>query len=131
MKPPEVLTRDRLLASYEVKPVLDKLRQTLLGAGLMLLTSALLLGGLIHSDANEDGVYGELHLLCRLCWDLTAGSVDTSMSDPATNIAGLHFESAMDHRVTIVATANLTWKAVMFCGIEKLCLQPQPPSLLL
>lgn len=59
MKPPEVLTRDRLLASYQVKPVLTKLRQTLLGAGVVLLTSAVLLGGLIQSGTDEDGVYGE------------------------------------------------------------------------
>lgn len=83
VKPPEVLTRDRLLASYQVKPVLTKLRQTLLGAGVVLLTSAVLLGGLIQSGTDEDGVYGEqdtiaLHNLqqrddCRLtgssgCW---------------------------------------------------------------
>lgn len=58
VKPPEVLTRDRLLASYQVKPVLTKLRQTLLGAGVVLLTSAVLLGGLIQSGTDEDGVYG-------------------------------------------------------------------------
>lgn len=58
VKPPEVLTRDRLLASYQVKPVLDKLRQTLLGAGVVLLTSSVLLGGLIQTG-SEDGVYGE------------------------------------------------------------------------
>lgn len=59
VKPPEVLTRDRLLASYQVRPVLTKLRQTLLGAGVVLLTSSVLLVGLIRSDTDEDGVYGE------------------------------------------------------------------------
>jgi hypothetical protein len=59
VKPPEVLTRDRLLASYQVKPVLVKLRQTLLGAGVVLLTSAVLLVGLLQSGMDEDGVYGE------------------------------------------------------------------------
>lgn len=58
VKPPEVLTRDRLLASYQVKPVLTKLRQTLLGAGVVLLTSAVLLTGLIQTG-SEDGVYGK------------------------------------------------------------------------
>jgi hypothetical protein len=59
VKPPEVLTRDRLLSSYQVKPVLAKLRQTLLGAGVVLLTSAVLLAGLIQTGTDEYGVYGE------------------------------------------------------------------------
>jgi hypothetical protein len=61
VKPPEVLTRDRLLASYQVRPVLDKLRRTLLGAGVILLTSSVLLGGLLQSGTDEYGVYGECH----------------------------------------------------------------------
>jgi hypothetical protein len=59
VKPPEVLTRDRLLSSYQVRPVLAKLRQTLLGAGVVLLTSAVLLAGLIQTGTDEYGVYGE------------------------------------------------------------------------
>lgn len=61
VKPREVLTRDRLLASYQVQPVLTKLRQTLLGAGVVLLTSAVLLVGLLQTEADDDGVYGEEH----------------------------------------------------------------------
>jgi hypothetical protein len=45
VKPPEVLTRDRLLATYTTKPIMAKLRQTLLGAGGILLASSLLLVG--------------------------------------------------------------------------------------
>lgn len=67
MKPPEVLTRDRLLASYQVRPVLDKLRQTLLGAGVILLTSSVLLVGLIQSGTDEYGVYGECRAVMYVC----------------------------------------------------------------
>lgn len=65
VKPPKVLTRDRLLSSYQVKPVLAKLRQTLLGAGVVLLTSAVLLTGLIQTGTDEYGVYGEV--MCHNC----------------------------------------------------------------
>lgn len=58
MKPPEVLTRDRLLGMYEVKPVLSKLRSTLVGSGAALLVCAVLLFGLIRAGADEDGMYG-------------------------------------------------------------------------
>lgn len=58
MKPPEVLTRDRLLATYEVRPTLAKLRSTLLGMGGILLVTALLLLGLIKAGTDADGVYG-------------------------------------------------------------------------
>ena len=50
--------RDRLLGTYEVKPVLQKLRSTLLGAGGLLLTSAVALLVLIKSGADVDGMYG-------------------------------------------------------------------------
>jgi hypothetical protein len=63
VKPPEVLTRDRLLGTYEVKPVLAKLRRTLLGAGGMLLVVSVLLFGLIKAGTDEDGVYGELFVM--------------------------------------------------------------------
>lgn len=66
VKPPEVLTRDRLLASYQVRPVLDKLRQTLLGAGVILLASSVLLVGLLQSGTDEYGVYGERHAMMRM-----------------------------------------------------------------
>ena len=58
VKPPECLTRDRLLGMYETKPVLQKLRVTLIGSGVMLLTSSVLLFGIIKSEADEDGMYG-------------------------------------------------------------------------
>lgn len=45
-------------ATHQVKPVLEKLRRTLLGAGVLLLTSSVLLVGLIQTG-TEDGVYGE------------------------------------------------------------------------
>ena len=58
MKPPEVLTRDRLLGTYEVKPTLARLKTTLLGTGGSLLFSAFLLFGLISTQADADGMYG-------------------------------------------------------------------------
>lgn len=59
IKPPEVLTRDRLLGTYEVKPALGRLKTTLLGTGGVLLLSGSLLFGLIASSSDADGVYGE------------------------------------------------------------------------
>ena len=59
VKPPEVLTRDRLLGTYEVKPTLTRLKATLLGTGSSLLVSAVLLLGLINSQADADGMIGE------------------------------------------------------------------------
>lgn len=47
------------LASPQVRPVLSKLRGTLVGAGALLLTCSLLLTGLISAHSDEDGVYGE------------------------------------------------------------------------
>lgn len=58
VKPPEVLTRDRLLGMYETKPVLQKLRVTLIGSGILLFLSATLLYGIIRADADENGMYG-------------------------------------------------------------------------
>ncbi|CAK0786661.1 hypothetical protein CVIRNUC_009875 [Coccomyxa viridis] len=58
VKPPEVLTRDRLLGTYEVKPTLARLKTTLLGTGGSLLFSAFLLFGLISTQADADGMYG-------------------------------------------------------------------------
>ena len=58
IKPPEVLTRDRLLGTYEVKPTLARLKTTLLGTGGVLLLSSTLLFGLISSKADGDGMYG-------------------------------------------------------------------------
>lgn len=58
VKPPEVLTRDRLLGMYEVKPVMAKLRSTLIGSGSMLLVCAVILSGIISATSDDDGVYG-------------------------------------------------------------------------
>ena len=63
VKPPEVLTRDRLLGTYEVKPTLARLKTTLLGTGGVLLLSSSLLFGLLGSKADGDGMYGEGHAL--------------------------------------------------------------------
>ncbi len=60
VKPPEVLTRDRLLGMYEVKPALSRLKTTLLGTGGVLLLSGSILFGIIASSADADGVYGEI-----------------------------------------------------------------------
>lgn len=54
VKPPEVLTRDRLLAMYEVKPVMRKLRSTLVGSGASLLATSLLL--LIIMQSGIEGL---------------------------------------------------------------------------
>jgi hypothetical protein len=58
VKPPEILSRDRLLGTYEVRPVLAKLRGTLLGAAGLLVAASLALGGLIAAHTDADGVYG-------------------------------------------------------------------------
>ncbi|KAL3525622.1 hypothetical protein ACH5RR_013994 [Cinchona calisaya] len=42
VKPPEILARDRLLGSYKVKPVIQLLKQTLVGTGVVLVASVLL-----------------------------------------------------------------------------------------
>ncbi|KAH7434671.1 hypothetical protein KP509_06G029700 [Ceratopteris richardii] len=39
VKPPEVLARDRLLGAYQVKPVMNRLKQTLIGAAALLVTA--------------------------------------------------------------------------------------------
>nr|XP_029154059.1 protein CONSERVED IN THE GREEN LINEAGE AND DIATOMS 27, chloroplastic isoform X2 [Arachis hypogaea] len=41
-KPPEILARDRLLGSYKVKPVVQLLKQTLVGTGALLVTGVML-----------------------------------------------------------------------------------------
>lgn len=58
VKPPEVLTRDRLLGTYEVKPVLARLRTTLQGVGVALMATAVTLTVLINSQLDADGAYG-------------------------------------------------------------------------
>lgn len=58
VKPPEILTRDRLLGAYEVRPVLARLRTTLQGTGALLLGSAVALSLSIAASSDADGVYG-------------------------------------------------------------------------
>ncbi|KIZ07014.1 Uncharacterized protein ycf36 [Monoraphidium neglectum] len=58
VKPPEILGRDRLLGTYQVRPVLAKLKSTLVGSAVLLLAATLLLSGLIKAHSDEDGVYG-------------------------------------------------------------------------
>lgn len=58
VKPPEILTRDRLLGAYEVRPVMARLKRTLQGTGIALLITAVLLTGAIKSGTDADGVYG-------------------------------------------------------------------------
>jgi len=58
VKPQEVLARDRLLGTYEVKPVLAKLKGTLIVSAAALVLSAGLLSVLIAADSDADGVYG-------------------------------------------------------------------------
>lgn len=54
----QVLARDRLLGTYEVTPVMRKLRKTMLGTGAGLLISAVLLVGTIRASTDDDGMYG-------------------------------------------------------------------------
>lgn len=58
VKPPEILTRDRLLGVYEARPVLNKLKRTLQGTGALLLGFAVALSVIISSSSDSDGVYG-------------------------------------------------------------------------
>ena len=59
VKPPEVLARDRLLGTYEVKPTLERLKATLLGAAGGLLTSAVLLLGSFAAEADASALPGQ------------------------------------------------------------------------
>ncbi|CAI5534576.1 unnamed protein product [Closterium sp. Naga37s-1] len=52
VKTPELLARDRLLASYKVKPVLNRLKSTLLGLGLSLAATTALLFLLPSSSSS-------------------------------------------------------------------------------
>lgn len=58
VKPPEILARDRLLGSYEVQPVLQRLKTTLTGGGAALLLSSVILTSLIQAGTDSDGMYG-------------------------------------------------------------------------
>ena len=56
VKPPEVLARDRLLGTYEVNPVMRRLRGVMLGTGASLFAACVLLVATTRVDA--DGMYG-------------------------------------------------------------------------
>lgn len=53
VKPPEVLARDRLLGAYQVKPVMNRLKQTLIGAAALLVTATASLFLLMPSQNKE------------------------------------------------------------------------------
>ena len=54
-KPPEVLARDRLLGSYEVRPTLGRLKLTLLAAAGGVMTAATVLSVALTEMATEVG----------------------------------------------------------------------------
>lgn len=56
VKPPEVLARDRLLGAYQVTPVMNRLKQTLLGAAALLATATLSLFWLVPPQNNDTAV---------------------------------------------------------------------------
>jgi Conserved in the green lineage and diatoms 27 len=58
VKPPEVLARDRLLGTYEVSPVIRRLRKTMLSAGGSLVLATVLLVGVTRAGADADGMIG-------------------------------------------------------------------------
>lgn len=58
VKPPEVLARDRLLGTYEVNPVMKRLRYTMLSTGGSLVLCAALLIGATKATADADGMFG-------------------------------------------------------------------------
>ena len=65
VKPPEVLARDRLLGTYEVSPVMKRLRATMLGAGGSLFLVTVLLTGAIRAGTDADGMYGRGSAVAR------------------------------------------------------------------
>lgn len=52
--PLQILARDRLLGSYQVKPILNRLKQTLLGAGGGLIACAVSLALLLQAGEPKD-----------------------------------------------------------------------------
>lgn len=67
VKPPEVLARDRLLGSYKVKPVVNLLKQTLVGTGALLV-------GAVSLFAFAAPVEDFLHALSQPPYSATASS---------------------------------------------------------
>ena len=58
VKPPEILARDRLLGMYETRPVLNKLKTTLQGTGVLLMTMSIVVSVLVANGSDADGMYG-------------------------------------------------------------------------
>lgn len=115
VKPPEVLTRDRLLGTYEVKPTLARLKTTLLGTGSSLLVSAVLLIGLINSQADADGMVGErhpMHCCSVLCIDR-----DGAWSKPQT------LARTQSLLVRLGSRQQEAWlcNVLALCGLEASC----------
>jgi len=64
-QPPQTLNQhiaQHANANTQVRPVLSKLKTTLVGAAALLLACTVLLTGLIKAHSDEDGVYGALAL---------------------------------------------------------------------
>ncbi|MCO5551264.1 hypothetical protein L7F22_004763 [Adiantum nelumboides] len=57
VKPPEVLARDRLLGAYQVKPVMDRLKFTLIGAAALLVTATASLFLLVPQGKDAVAVF--------------------------------------------------------------------------
>eukprot|EP00270_Netrium_digitus_P004274 TRINITY_DN1523_c0_g1_i1.p1 TRINITY_DN1523_c0_g1~~TRINITY_DN1523_c0_g1_i1.p1 ORF type:complete len:346 (+),score=42.05 TRINITY_DN1523_c0_g1_i1:121-1158(+) len=62
VKTPELLARDRLLASYRVKPLLDRLKSTLIGLGVSLAATSLLLVFLPSKPPLAEPPYGRMYI---------------------------------------------------------------------
>lgn len=58
VKPPELLARDRLTGTYEVNPVMQRLRYTMISTGGALLVCAALLVAGVSASADPDGMFG-------------------------------------------------------------------------
>lgn len=56
VKPPEVLARDRLLGSYQVKPIMARLKQTMVGAAAMLALSVTALLVVVPQPRPDESV---------------------------------------------------------------------------
>ena len=53
-----MLARDRLLGTYEVSPVMSRLRKTMLSTGGGLVLAGVLLAGAVRAGSDADGMYG-------------------------------------------------------------------------
>jgi len=92
VKPPEILARDRLLGTYEVRPVIKRLKTTLQGTGVALGVTGAALIVSIHGGTDAEGVYGRGRTMRRVPMQVTSDgvifsskvkSLDELMSDDA------------------------------------------------